>query len=351
MLRRLWLLLLLFPCACDTNDTRAAASTRAGPTLTVATYNLYLGADLMPLLTTIGDRAAIEAAVAQTFDAVRATDPHARADAVAAQLAAVAPDVVALQEAALWRTQTPPDGSASPADTVAYDFIQDLLDGLSRRELLYTEVVTATRTDVEATGDFDGTRMDVRFTDRDTILIRVGSPLRPTRTVQATFAAALVVPTDVVGTLTIPRGWIAVDGTIGGRGLRVVDTHLESAADPIRDAQGAELLLGPATATPLVLAGDFNFAPRSLPYRAFERSGLVDPWTSARPDDPGPTCCQAPDLRNGDSTLAQRIDFVWTRGLGDATAADRLGADPAARTGSGLWASDHAGVVVTLPAP
>ena len=352
MLRRLWLSIVLLLSACDSNGTRAVTSTApAGPTLTVVTYNMYLGADLTPLLTTVGDQAAVEAAVARTFDAVRATDPHARADAIAAQIAAAAPDVVALQEAALWRTETPPDGSATPADTVAYDFIQDLLDGLSRRSLLYTEAVTATRTDVEATGDFAGARMDVRFTDRDTILVKVGSPLNVTATDQGTFTAELVVPTDVVGTLKIPRGWVAVDATLDGRALRVVDTHLEADVAPIRDPQAAELVAGPARTSPLVLAGDFNFTPGSLPYRALEQSGLVDQWTVARPDDRGPTCCQAPDLRNADSRLSERIDLVWTRGGPTANAAARLGADPASRTGSGLWPSDHAGVEVTMTLP
>jgi endonuclease/exonuclease/phosphatase family metal-dependent hydrolase len=352
MLRLLCLSIVVLSCACESNATRAVQSTPpSGPTLTLATYNLYLGADLMPLLTTVGDRADVEAAVARTFEAVRATDPHARADAVAAELAALAPDVVTLQEVALWRTQTPADGSATPAETVAYDFLRDLLDALARRSLLYTEAVTATHTDVEATGDFAGAPMDVRFTDRDSILVKVGSPLRLTGTDQATFIAALVVPTDVVGTLKIPRGWIAVDATLDGRALRIVDTHLEAAAAPIRDAQAAELLAGPGTSSPLVLAGDFNFAPGSLPYDTFDAAGLVDQWTVARPDDPGPTCCQAGDLRNASSQLDERIDLVWTRGGLGASAAGRLGADPSTRTGSGLWPSDHAGVEVTLALP
>ena len=64
---------------------------------------------------------------------------------------------------------------------------------------------------------------------------------------------------------------------------------------------------------------------------------------------PGFTCCQAGDLTNPVSQLYERIDMVFTRNI--ALAAGRsilIGDTPAERTPSGLWPSDHAGVVTRL---
>lgn len=78
--------------------------------------------------------------------------------------------------------------------------------------------------------------------------------------------------------------------------------------------------------------------------------GFKDAWTANRhrPGGPGFTCCQAPDLRNAASSLTQRIDYVLSRGRIHALAADRVGENPADRTPSGLWPSDHADITSVL---
>lgn len=313
----------------------------------VSTYNLYLGADLVPLFSTALDPSDVGPAVARTYAAVQASDPPARMDEVAALLARTPPDVVALQEVALWRTQSPADGRATAATTVAYDFLQLLLDGLARRGLTYSPVVIAERADVEATAALSPP-IDVRLLDRDVLLLNQAAQLPVVATDQGTFTATFVVPTLAFDVVRIPRGWIALDTRVGGADLRVVDTHLESVAPPVRDAQLAELLSGPTTGSPLVLAGDFNLDPGTVAYAAIDQAGLRDAWTQAANGDPGPTCCQAADLRNATSMLDERIDFVFFRGLAGAADARRLGDDPADRTASGLWPSDHAGVAVRL---
>ena len=64
---------------------------------------------------------------------------------------------------------------------------------------------------------------------------------------------------------------------------------------------------------------------------------------------PGYTCCQAGDLTNPVSQLYERIDIVFTRNIALATGQSILiGDTPAERTPSGLWPSDHAGVVPRL---
>ena len=64
---------------------------------------------------------------------------------------------------------------------------------------------------------------------------------------------------------------------------------------------------------------------------------------------PGYTCCQAGDLTNPVSQLYERIDIVFTRNIALVTGQSILiGDTPAERTPSGLWPSDHAGVVTRL---
>jgi hypothetical protein len=69
--------------------------------------------------------------------------------------------------------------------------------------------------------------------------------------------------------------------------------------------------------------------------------------------DTGYTCCQDKTLRNDVSMLVKRIDFVFTRGFnGHVIGASRtVGDEPEDRLPSGLWPSDHAGVVTMLRLP
>jgi hypothetical protein len=66
--------------------------------------------------------------------------------------------------------------------------------------------------------------------------------------------------------------------------------------------------------------------------------------TEGLPPDRGCTCCQDPDLRNDTSKLSHRIDLVIVPPNTEIEEVELVGADPADHT-SGLWPSDHAGVV------
>jgi endonuclease/exonuclease/phosphatase family metal-dependent hydrolase len=337
----LWVPLVLVACTESEEMRMRAGMPVPGGSIRVVTYNLYLGTDLESLFPTAPDPSSAAESVAAAFRAVQASDPRARADAVAARLAAVAPDVVALQEVALWRTQVPADGATTAATDVAYDFLELVVDALARRGLAYTAFST-THTDVEVTGAFAGGLMDVRFTDRDVLLLSATAGLPVVGSDQGNFSAVLVVPT-AFGVVHVPRGWVALDIRLADRPIRVVNTHLEAVAPAIRDLQADELLAGPAAASPLILTGDFNFDADTLVYRKFIHAALVDQSGAS-----GPTCCQASDLRNPVSELADRIDLVFTRGPIAATAVGRLGAEATDRTAGGLWPSDHAGVSATL---
>jgi endonuclease/exonuclease/phosphatase family metal-dependent hydrolase len=148
----------------------------------------------------------------------------------------------------------------------------------------------------------------------------------------------------------LPRGWASVDVKIRGKRFRFVATHLEAFSAPVRNAQAAELLAGPAaTGLPVVLVGDLNSGPGFdlAAYAALQSGGFADAWAGG----PGLTCCFAADLSDPDAALTKRIDVVLTKGGFATVSADVVGEDPADRTPSGLWPSDHAGVVATVELP
>ena len=84
-------------------------------------------------------------------------------------------------------------------------------------------------------------------------------------------------------------------------------------------------------------------------YQELIAGGLTDAWNK---DDPGFTYGQDPDLLNPDSKLSYRIDLILYRGGSNADFnvenIELVGDKQADKTPSGLWPSDHAGVVATL---
>jgi len=64
----------------------------------------------------------------------------------------------------------------------------------------------------------------------------------------------------------------------------------------------------------------------------------------------GATCCQRADLRNEESLLDNRVDYVFSSGEFETLDSRRVGHRPKDRI-EGLWPSDHAGVVAELRGP
>lgn len=342
------LLLIAFAAGCSASAPPTAVDEEAlhGPhQLAVLTQNLYIGVDLVPLLG-VQTLCQLENGANALFQQIGpgGTDLPARAGAIAHEIALRAPDLVGLEEAALWTR-------GSGATLVAYDFLGLLVDALCNVEhVCYSPVVVQLNADIIVPADADcGPGLEpVHLADHDAILVRDGSPVRVQRTYEGHFATVLSIPTLFGLTFTVPRGWVAIDARFGDVRFRFVDTHLEAFADPIRDAQAIELLLGPTlTKRPVIAAGDFNFDPTTPPYRLTRGFGFADAWRRVHPHDPGFTCCQDADLRNPSSHLDERIDYVFARGGFAPTAAALVGAAQADRVG-GLWPSDHAGVAATL---
>ena len=245
----------------------------------------------------------------------------------------------------------PPDGSQTQAETVAYEYIGLLVDALAQRGLSYEPVSVFTGTDVEVPAGLPPT-LDVRFTDRVTLLARTDektADLKLSNAQSGTYPTGLTIQ-SIVGPIPAPRGWVSVDVKIRGKSFRLVTTHLDAFSPVVRNAQAAELLAGPAaTDLPVVAVGDFNSGPGGDPaaYGILLAGGFSDAWNDAA----GLTCCHRVDLHDPNATLTKRIDLVLTRGGFETISEDVVGEDPADRTPSGLWPSDHAGVVATLELP
>jgi endonuclease/exonuclease/phosphatase family metal-dependent hydrolase len=340
--------------------------------LTVMTQNLDLGTDLQPILAAT-DFNTLVAAVSQTFAAVVATNIPTRMDAVADEIAKQGPDLIGLQEAAIWRSQTPSDFTFPPiptpnATTVEFDFLELLLDRLTARGLHYTPVATSLNVDAEAPGLTPGgiCCRDIRLTDRDVILARTElvEDLEISNPQASNFATNLTVA-FFGGTFTVLRSWASVDVSMGDTTVRFLTTHLEAVAPAIQLVQAGELLAGPANTTlPVVLVCDCNSSATGTgadvtpTYADLIHAGFIDAWSEAHPGEAGFTCCQIGTLTQP-SAFTERIDLVLFRSGLSVHSAKRIGATPGDRTPrvsppeppARLWPSDHAGVVATLNLP
>jgi endonuclease/exonuclease/phosphatase family metal-dependent hydrolase len=169
---------------------------------------------------------------------------------------------------------------------------------------------------------------------------------------------------SALGPIEVVRGCTSVDLSIRGKAVRFINTHLDGDcsdfAPAIQLAQAQEILQGPvqeakAKNLPVILLGDLNSKADGSGTQTYAELlepevGFVDAWAEeGRDSDPGYTCCQDDNLLNNVSHLSDRRDFVlFHYGAFQATDAEVVGANPADRTPSGLWPSDHAGVVAEL---
>ena len=150
--------------------------------------------------------------------------------------------------------------------------------------------------------------------------------------------------------LEVKRGYAAVNATIDGITYRFVNTHLEAFSETVRVAQTRELIDSLSEETlPIILLGDFNTpAPDGTAYQLFIDAEYVDTWQM---EVLGKTCCQHSDLRNAESLHRKRIDLIFvcnSEANVSVLMTQTLGDTPSERLASGLWASDHAGVVAQL---
>lgn len=352
--------------------------------LRVLTRNLYLGADIERLVAALGDPEEVGRAMLQVRDVVAATDFGVRARGLAAEIVAAAPDVLGLQEVALWRER-----GATGEQVVSWDFLALLLAELDRLAdsagladaPRYRVAICSDRADlavpifVTPTSD-PGRPAEVRLTMRDAMLVRAQVPVLDSGA--ARYRANLSV--QVAGLDLAPeRGFQWVEVALAGRPVRVVNTHLESLGADLTLAQAEELVSAVPGDRPVVILGDFNSDPLddvvrdgaqaapSAAYRTMLAAGFRDAWAESADPAAGPgwTACLGELLADPGDGFDHRLDFVFVRGYGDWS--PRLGevgvtgtrpldggdgddADATGRPGV-RWASDHAGVFATIHQP
>ena len=319
--------------------------------LKVMTYNVYVGSSAEPALETT-NLFQIPVVVGELYGNVIASDFPARAAAIAAIVKESHPHVIGLQEIELIRRQEPGDflSNRSPnAEEIDLDYLEILMAALHAEGLDYQVAAKVQNLDLEMPMLAGGKVTDVRLTDFDVILAR--GDVVVSRPTAANYAAGL--PIAPLG-LEVARGYVAIDATIDDVTYRIVNTHLESVDPGPRVAQAQELVnaLG-GEELPVILLGDFNTrAPDGAAYQLILEAGYVDVWQTDS-EESGATCCQADDLRNEASELTNRIDQIFVKGVALHPAGSirtlTVGDKPDDRLPSGLWPSDHAGVVAQLP--
>jgi endonuclease/exonuclease/phosphatase family metal-dependent hydrolase len=354
--------------------------------VTVMTRNLYLGGDITrPVRAAAGlTGAAALLALGHANHQLRAvvdqTDFEVRSRLLAGEIAGARPDLVGLQEVALWRhgpLQLDHVGRLD-ASEVDIDFLATLLADLGKRGVGYHVVRVESESDVEApafTGPLPGPRStgsegaarDVRLTIRDALLIRDDSAATVLTSGGGQYAARLTVPLGGVP-FSFIRGFVWADIAIGPVRFRFLTTHLESQSADLALAQARELLAGPA-ADPrptTVLVCDCNSDPSTTvpqPGRsaadaaAYElltgRGGFQDAGLQPGAGS-GPTGVLGELLNDTNAkTLNRRLDLVLARpgssGVVQPVRGSLTGNQPADRDpATGLWPSDHAGVVFEL---
>src|SRR5712692_6753617 len=237
-----------------TRDAHAAPQvpSTSDHTVTIMSQNMFgEGADFTPALTATSF-SAFEAAVGTIYQEVQASNIPERAVAVADEIGEAQPALVGLQEVFQWLTGPL---LSPPATTVQFDSLQSLLDALAQQGLHYAPVAISTNADIEAPSNLG---FDVRLIDHDVLLARTDLPDLTLTNIQVHHFVHFLSANSIIGTITIPRGWISVDATIKGKTFRFLTTHLDSVSSAVRVAQGNELLQGPAnTSLPVIFSGDF----------------------------------------------------------------------------------------------
>jgi endonuclease/exonuclease/phosphatase family metal-dependent hydrolase len=341
-----------------------------GKVANVMTRNLYLGADLTPAIEA-PNLPAFVAANGKILRDVTANSFPIRAKGLAQEILAEKPDLVGLQEVALWRT-APVNfevlEKGPSATTVRYDYLQELLAQLNKAKPEYEVVVSQDEFDFEAPADEDenpatgpfGADINGRLTMRDVILARRGAGVQTANPSAGHFANLL--PVKILGTeVPVTRGWVSTDAKVrGSHWFRFVNTHLE-AFDPaalvpsFRAKQAAELVApgGPATSSqPVILLGDLNsdddtVAPGDQQaYRVLLEAGLVE-----RSTNKPLSCCLKSSLlaENAGGKVADfnhQVDHIMTDDPSE------ISLQSSAVTGllpvNGFWDSDHAGLFSAL---
>lgn len=365
------------------SSSAAGAGASHRPTVSVMTRNVYLGANLE-----LGVRAnSLQSLVDQAGVILKQVDENnfrVRARGLAAEILGKRPDLVGLQEVALWRTGPCTENPIPPKAThVRYDYLALLLKHLNAGGRRYHVVLAEPEFDFEVWVNQDGkektsapkcpygSELNGRLTMRDVILARRG--VKTSDPKGGHFKTLLQVrPAGVP--IDVTRGWVATNVKVPGAPMfRFVDAHLEAFDNQasnhtnhgpdvgngrIRAAQAKELVAsgGPAAGKlPVILVGDLNSDRRTqikpgdaLAFDALVHAGFVERSTTA------PGCCLNSDVLTiggggKASDFNHEVDHVMTNDPRHIrlVSSSLTGGHPA----HGYWDSDHQGLFSLLALP
>ncbi|NNF29312.1 MAG: hypothetical protein HKN73_18950, partial [Gemmatimonadetes bacterium] len=275
------------------------------PWLPLATWNVYLGGDIAPVLAAdFSDPVAVVTASAQAWAQVQGSNMPERAAEVVRRLASEMPAVVGLQEVFQFVEL---DGSfqpiAPPLDMLGLIQSEIVAQGVPYQ---VAAVQAGTSAALPVSIDLSTFQVDrwVAFTDRVATLVRDDVDVDGVH--QGPYQASL----ELAPGFELRRGWIRTDISHKGGIVHVINTHLEGQAlAPVQSAQVDELLGAITAGLPgtVVLMGDLNSdaaagpgAPSWTPtYGRLVDAGFFDLWNEARPrTGDGFTCCHDPGLGN-----------------------------------------------------
>jgi len=377
--------------------------------LTVASRNLYLGADVGVALELMPD---LSAAAQFMWDQVSATDFSKRAPMLAREIIDSRAEVVGLQEATNWYCKK----NLFSKKVVVYNFTEEFLaatkelgseyvlaerDGISALNIGYSipaiPYLTMVRDPKTFQPIFGSDSAACGFEIGDALVIKKSLADKVIKVGNTEYETSYSIVPKI---MTIYRGYTWADLDFNGKKVRLVTTHLESLWDsdkvPNATKQAQQLVSDLAdTKMPLIVIGDFNSDPRdpradsaSNPGGQPEASAtcpaqVVSPTIDTAIDncnaywvmrkagfkDVGPDALNSanftwgmsplldgPDLKRKKAALAMgnkygftdRLDYIFTRGGATALSSEIIGNIPLA---SGAYATDHAGIVATISVP
>lgn len=339
-------------------DAILASSARGAKQITVMTRNMYIGADVDPVLQALVGGGDVMGALQTALAQLQRTDFPTRIRGIADEIARNRPYVIGLQEA--YNLDVIPAYLGLPGAPIHLDFPGALQAALAARGLNYVVAGMSTLTDATL-GPPGSDLVAVHLVDHDMLLIDPAhvTALGPAFT--NTFAYNLPLPPGAP--IAVLRGYIVQPAMVEGIQTLLVNSHTESGSAAglgmLRYAQAMELVAVIGSAPNAILMGDLNDIPGSPLYGALAGAGLTDVWAAMRPGVAGYSCCELPDLSNRLPTLNQRIDYVWTRGFAGPSGKPQGQITLTSDNPSGLlkglfgsvWPSDHAGLVATLLLP
>jgi hypothetical protein len=341
-------------------------------------WNVFVGAAIEDALGVPPEQ--IQYAAGAAFARVLANDFASRAAAIGEEAARFRPHLIGFQEVTLFEL----------FDGVEFvpilDYEAMLLAALgpdyavaARSQNFQTPELPVTLPDVPCFADqscapppecaFIGECLLIRLTDYDLVVARTDVATENPQAHRFTYNLGDGPFADPSIPFPIYRGWASVDATIDGLELRFASTHLEPADLPdgsivpaleqLQRLQAEELAATIGMDLPVVSVGDYNtdaYGASTATYEDLLAYGFEDAWSQS---GGGMTCCQTEDLSNRQSIRDRRVDLIMLRGdfgllepgIQGAVSTRVLGSRIADLTDTGLWPSDHAGVLATMKLP